>query len=541
VIARNTVVRLGVALAFATGACGGRPAYWDTSPTGATSHGLATGVALVDDAAHRVVMVSALAGQETMAQSFPIGHHVTSKVTSPDGSRLFVLSTGDWPRRTKNDQFPSLSVIEASTFDPPPSAKKYEMTSPLPNLAVDPLRQWAVAYTGASASASFVQNANEIVIFDLTAPSGTPPLSRTIRSKGGTPQRLTFTPPLNLPKGPGRLLIIETDIDITLLELGSSASEVTVPLTSGKNAQQVAPAGVVVSSFDPNVPAEPRIALRANNNRNVFTFLLGPSDSGSDFTPIINVIDVGGVPTDIAFVRTDMGALRVAALVPTTSSAVLVDADTSVTTQVPLPAPYSKLSLITNVVAGTAGTDVAMLWSSNDQNASGVAFWLLGNAVGQPYFSVESIPVMQPITSVQDVANYDQLKVLQTSDASGFYVLDLLKRTASPLRTNAQATIAIAPDGQRLWAFARGSADGALAKVDLVCPPDPTANCGVLNPTSLVTDAPIDAVYDVARRDGGRSLIAMHTQGAVGATVFDAINPDTATARRIPALLLEGP
>jgi hypothetical protein len=119
-------------------------------------------------------------------------------------------------------------------------------------------------------------------------------------------------------------------------------------------------------------------------------------------------------------------------------------------------------------------------------------------------------------------------------------VLDLLKRTASPLRTSAQATIAIAPDGQRLWAFARGSTDGALAKVDLACPPTAPANCGVLNPTSLVTDAPIDAVYDVAR-PGGRSLIAIHAQGAVGATVFDAINPDTATARRIPALLLEGP
>jgi hypothetical protein len=533
-------VLASLALTCAIGACGGRSPYWDTtSAGGATSFGLANGVALVDDADHRVVMLTALANQQLSTRALPIGHNVISQATttSSDGSFLFVLSAGDSPRRTANDEYPSLTVIDASTFAPK-SPTKYTMSVPLPNLAIDPLGHWAVAYSGPGAPASFVQNANELVIFDLTTP-GSKPILHTIRSQGGTPQRLTFTPALNLPKvpGQGRLLIVETDIDVTLLELANPSADVTLSLTSGTGAQQVTPAGVVVDGgYDPSNPANvapARIALRAQNDSNVFTFTLGPSDT-NDFTPIINVIDVGGTPTDIAFVRADNDVLRVAALVPSLSSAVLVDSDTGSTTQVALPAPYSKLSLVTSVVGGT-GTDVAMLWSGT---ASGVALWTLGNSVDQPYHSIEVLPIAQQIQTVDDVTKQAQLKVLETTDASNvgsFLVLDLLKRTASPLQTMGTATLSIAPDGLRMWAFAQGGTN--LAKLDFA----------TLNPVPLTTDEMIDAVYDVARPstgaggDGGRSLIAIHNQGTVGATVFDALDPDTATARIVPALLLEGP
>jgi hypothetical protein len=112
------------------------------------------------------------------------------------------------------------------------------------------------------------------------------------------------------------------------------------------------------------------------------------------------------------------------------------------------------------------------------------------------------------------------------ANGGGFFVLDLQKRTASPLNTTIAETVTIAPDGQRMWTFQ----DTNLASVDFK----------TLSPTPLVTDLPISAAFDVAR-DGGRSLVAMHTTGTVGATVFDALNPDTATSRRIPAILLEAP
>jgi len=66
-------------------------------------------------------------------------------------------------------------------------------------------------------------------------------------------------------------------------------------------------------------------------------------------------------------------------------------------------------------------------------------------------------------------------------------------------------------------------------------------NFASLNPVPLTTDLPIDAVFDIARADKGRALIAIHNDGAVGATVFDALNPVTATSRRVASAPAGGP
>jgi hypothetical protein len=527
-VSARVLVLASLVAAVAVG-CGDRPSYWDdpSTATASSSYGLARRVVLLDDGAHRAVAVTPQANQGLSTSAYPVGHHVTSAGASPDGARLFVLAAGDTPRRSAADELPSLTLLDDGGGDV--AVTRYPMAEPLASLAIDPMGQWAVAYAGEGTTTSFVQNPNAIVLFDLTQPPGdTNPRARTIRSFGGRPQRLTFTPTLLLPGGPRRLLLIETEQDVTLLDLDHlDRPEITVRLTSGSSAVQVAPAGLVVDDGDPKDATDARIALRTKNDTNVITMQLGPSTDGApnDFTPTINETDVGGVATDIAFVRTD-GGLRVAALVPSTSSAVLVEPTSSVTTTVALPSPYDHLSIVTNVVA-SAGTDVAMLWSSA---RSGVAFWTLGVTVGQPYRSVEVVGVEQSIAAVDDVPTPNaRLKVLELQQGSGFYVLDLLTRTASPLGTMSAASLAIAPDGLRMWAFARGSTD--LAAIDLA----------TLQPVPLVTDAPIAGTYDVARADGGRSLIAIHAVGSIGATVFDALQPDTATSRRYSALLLGGP
>jgi hypothetical protein len=515
---------------------------------GSNAFGLTNGVAVVDDADHRVAVLIGGAGQALSTTALPIGHNFTSAAASPDGSTLFVLSSGDWPRKSVTDDPPSLTVVSNKTFQP--SAVRYTMSQPLASLAIDPLGRYVVAYQGSGSTAVFTQNPNEVVIFDLNrAPSagsaGQPPnpVSRTIRSFGGTPQRLTFTPALNLPvnapsRTARRLLILETQIDVTFVDLDHAFDvptprpDITVRLTSGTSAHSVAPGGVVV---DGNVD-DGRIALRTQNDTNVYTIQLlaaqgasSASPNANDFNPAINLTDVGGNPSDIAFVRTDQG-LRVAALVPSRSEAVLVEPDTSATTHVSLSAQYTNLSLVTNVVNATSPTDVALLWSGASGVASGVALWALGVTVGQPYRSIEVLDIAEPIQAVDSVPGTNQrLKVLKTISGGDFFVLDLLQRTAAPLHTTSAASLSIAPDGLRMWAFAVGGTN--LASIDFA----------TLNPVPLTTNLPIAAAFDVANRDGGRSLISLHTQGTLGATVFDALHPDTATSRQTPAILLEGP
>jgi hypothetical protein len=458
---------------------------------------------------------------------------------------LFVLSAGDWPRQPNSDQLPSLTVITVDPASLAASEKQYTMEEPHSNLAVDPMGEYVIAYHGpnppqANAATRFAENPNEIVVFDLKATGSAKPVPYTLQSFGSTPQRLTFTEPMNLPVGsptatPRRLLLVETSSNVKILDLShffdnhGPKPEITVPLTTGTTAQQLAPAGLAVD-LDDGV-----IAVRTTSDSNVYTLTLlasGAATAANDFNPLINLVEVGGIPSDLAFVNTDSGK-RVAALVPSRSEAVLFDLTHNLTTPIALPSAYSNLSIVTNAVSspcsGSTKLDVALLWGGGG-NASGVALWTLGVSVCTPYRSVDVLSLADPIQNVDDVPK-NNLKILEATPGGGgaFFVLNLLKRTAAPLITTSTPTISIAPDGGRVWAFAQDNTD--LASVDLMS----------LSPIPVTTSLPISAVYDIAASGGGRALVAIHAQGTVGATVFDALHPDTTTARRVSSLLLEGP
>lgn len=526
------------AFATATAACGGRPDVWDRAPsTQAQVIGLAGSVAILDDQTQRAVMLVPKADQELDRVALPIGKKVLHAETSPDRERLFVLSAGDVPRRSEKDQKPSLTVLQDK--DGKLSAKRFDLSRPLSGISVDPLGKWAAVYAGAATSTAFVENPNELVLIDLEAePGPNNPVTTTLRSFGGKPQRVTFAPSLTLPEGPRRLLVVETEQDVSILDLDHARDpvprpEITVRLTSGGDARVIRPAGVVFHDGSPTRNDDARIGIRLANDTNVLTLELAATAKGeaiNDFTPKINLTDVGGAASDIAFVQTD-GGLRLAALVPTLQSAVLVETETSVTTQVKLPAAYQRLSLITDVVGsgGSAPTDVALLWNATSAT-SGVAFWSLGKTTGQPYRSVEVLNLAQggAVLGVRDVPKpRTELKVLETG-SKGIYVLDLAARTAAPLTTRGSATISISPDAERMWAFQQ--ADTKLSSIDLE----------KLHPVDLIIDRPIQSVWDVARTDGGRALIAVHAKGTFGATVFDARSPDTVSSRLYSGLLLEG-
>ena len=529
-----------VTVLMALAACGDRPDAVDAPISSVKTFGLENDVAVVDDAAHRVVLLAPSADQGLERSSLPVGKGVIRSEASPDGKRLFVLSTGDLTRKKGSDEKPSLTVIEGG------AARRYALEAPHSGLAIDPLGRWAAIFAapvsaGGAAQATFVENPNEIVLVDLTAPVEAAVTPRTLRSFGGLPQRVSFTSQLLLPGGPRRLLVVETDQDVALLDLDNVRArpqrpEVTVRLTSGASAVPSRPGGVVVDDGDPAKNDDARIGIRLENGPSVVTLTLVPNAADAktddpaqvpnDFRTIVNLTDVGGIPGDIVFVHTEVG-LRLAAIVPATRTAVLVDPETSITTNVDLPEPYGKISLITSVVGGAAGSDTALLYGTS--GARGVAFWSLGRATGQPYRSVEVVSLAASIGAILDVPPpRSELKVLSATGANAFYVLNLATRTASPLTTLGTPSLLVARDGLRLWAFERGRS--SLAQVAL----------SDLHPVPLPLDRPIDSVFDVARRDGGRSLVALDARGAVGATVLDAVAPDTAAARSYYGLLLEG-
>ncbi|HVZ36489.1 MAG TPA: hypothetical protein VG963_28865, partial [Polyangiaceae bacterium] len=237
------------------------------------------------------------------------------------------------------------------------------------------------------------------------------------------------------------------------------------------------------------------------------------------------LVDMGNPPSAIDFVTTDDG-LRLAALVPSSSQANLVDPATTRVEQLSLPAAFDQLSKV-NADSTTGGGDLALLWS---QRTTSVAVWSLNATSDQTFRSIDQLNLDTPVRAVLDVPGdtLGRRKLLQATDAR-FFVLDLEKRESFPMLSNGSLTLSIADDGLRAWAFAPNSA--RLAKIDL----------STLEPTALQLERPITNVFDIATPDdSGRVLVTLDERGARSATLLDALNPDSADTRFFPGLLLGG-
>lgn len=504
-------------MTLALAGCGQRDELWDQAAAGQplTVHGMRASAAIVDLPAERVIFASPRAVDDLAFSAVPLGHgYQTSRPTS-DGGRLVVLASGDVPRRSAEDEGPSLQVID-SMVDPP-AVTRYDLSDPLSGLEIDPRSEYAVIYPG-DGDTAFVQNPNELVLVRLDQPpSDSNPVPASLRSFGGRPQGFSFTPDLELPGGARRLLVVRTDRDVALVDLSAPEKpEITVKLTAGAVAPR--PAGIAVTDGEAGDATDARIAVRLEGDPNVILLdlLPTPSDKADTsphaFSPVPNIVDVGGAPSDVAFGRTD-GGLRLLALVPGKQALTLVEPATGVTTDIPLGGGFQRLSIVTDIVGPTAeGSDVALLWSTS---SPAIAFVALGSTVGKPYKSVEVRTLEQPVADVIDVpAPNAHLKVLTSADAQSFVVLNLLSRTTTPLLASAYDTKAfVSSDGERLWVHSETSR--ALALVGL----------SDLHPRNLLLNQQVSRAFDLPRQDGGRALLTLDVSGSMAFTLLDAQDP----------------
>lgn len=546
----RTRVRILVGAAALLAGCGDRAAFWSNPVAAAPpTFDLGDQVALVDASANRVVLLTVGDGQALATTSIPVGVDILNATTSPDGKTLFVVSGGHRAQLGDDQpaEAPSVTVISGATV------QRYDLTNitdPLAGLAIDPAGHWVVLYPGTGNGQPFVQNPNELVVVDISQPPGPQNVAvpRTLMSFGGHPQRFTFTPPLALPIGVHPLLVVESDQDLSLIRLDdpSQPPEITVPLTNRSDTQLLSPAGITVYPGDAATGAA--IGVRLANDTDVVALQFvanldaGGNPIGNGFLPTVNLTDVGGIASDVAFVHTD-GGLRLAALVPTASKATLIDPVTSLTQDVALPAPYQSLSVVTNSLGSASGcdggstgggapTDVALLWNGTSvQGQEGVAFWELGQAGCQPYRSIDTIGITDVVADVLDVPMPNRsLKVLATKSADAFYILNLANRTAAPLETtNSYLALSVSPLGDQVWTYVpNGTTVFATDFAHEL-------------PRSLLVERPVSGVYEVSRAPGADpAVIVLHDEGGVGATVYDAATLDDATRRLYGGLLLGG-
>ncbi len=508
--------------------CGGRPSSWDTdfAPADASSgvsaaYGLTGSVAIVDKPLSRVTLLRSPSALNVSAESFDLGRDLATAQTSFDRQTLFLLSRGVQPQRNPSDEPPKLMLIDGGTT--PKIKKTYALNGPLDQLALDPQNEWAVVYGGSGV----VVNENELVLVHLTSTDDTAVTAKTLRTFGKTPDRLTFTAPLTIPGvAPRRILIVERDTDIDLLDLSSTQNdEVTVPLPAADNGSAGESAQVVYGQDD---AVGAIVAVRVTGSSSVFLLQLGaPAQAGQSFSVVTNLADVGGFPSTIDFVHTSQG-LRLLALVGT--NAVLVDPETAITTTAAMPAAFNGIRRITSALNPTAAatdTDVALLYGSTSTQ---VAYFDLSVALQR---SIEASDIGVAVQNVIDVPGdtFHDRKILETP-SKDFYVLNLTTRQSAPMTTTTGLTLEVAPDGQRVWAYQPGTPGFA------------TVDFNTLHPVSLIAERNVNSVFDIQAASGARNAIALHFgdgyHGGLGATVIDVSAPSTATARFFSGFELGG-
>jgi hypothetical protein len=520
-----------VALALGAAGCGERAAAWQGSFTRGDTVGLTGSVAMIDRERNELMMLTAHGDQELGVRRLQIGKNVVTAQASLDKKHLFVLTSGEARRLNDSDERPQLFVVSGEGEGEPAIERVYQLSDPPKKLTLDDAGEWAIAHD----AGGVVTNPNELILVQLGA-ADAEPVPKTLRSIGGRPKRFTFTGELSLPNGERhRLLVVETEQDVAIIDLSHpERAEITVPLPKTSQNQLGRPAQVV---YHDDLPGDGEVAsylaVRFDNDSSVLTLRLSEPKTNAEnsFSLIPNLVDAGALPSTIDFVETDRG-LRLAALVPAQSAAVLFDPATSKSERVDFDRPYSGIARITNGVdVAPENGDVALLYSAS---APSIAFWRLGYASATPYASFDSYSVDTQVASVLDIPgdHYGYLKLLIGANSSEFFLLDLKTRQSYPMQALAGFGLRLSPDGQRMWAFSPSGLDFARLTF------------GDTHPTSFAVERPIADIFDIARQGGGHSALVLHDANGrvddVGVTLFDAENPDSAKTRFVSGLKLEG-
>ena len=260
--------------------------------------------------------------------------------------------------------------------------------------------------------------------------------------------------------------------------------------------------------------------MRLKNDSSVITLTLVP-ERGRDraFGRPSTSPTWAAIPADIAFVRTD-GGLRLAALVPARSAAVLIDPVTSLTTEVALPARYQSLSLVTDVAGGGAGARRRRAAVERGGAMDGVAFWELGQTAGRPYRSIETVGV-----DGGDRGGARRSAARRTCACCG--ARRPARSTCSICGTRTAAPLVTSTSSHRAHRCRRsGIRSGRSCRAG---PRSSPPTCARQHPRSLLIERRVRQVFEVERAGGGASVIILHDQGAFGATVYDADTLDDAT------------
>jgi hypothetical protein len=256
---------------------------------------ISTGLVYVSPDRARVVRVN-LTGATPTVERFRVGPAPIATVRRASTDEVLVLSQGE---RGSPGVAPVAATLTA--LAPSGAPRVYTVGSPFNSVSVTVDGRFAfVHYRPDGALRRLLFNPNEVAIVDLQAPpSETNPVRRTVRSFGGIPTDVIFSPPVAIRGEMRTIAVVVSSSYVTLIDLAHlDRGETSVRLTLPEDARDLNPQQVL---FDGELRA---IYLRAAASNDVYVLRLDDAGAapatGNDFRTSINQVGAGRGPSDLA-------------------------------------------------------------------------------------------------------------------------------------------------------------------------------------------------------------------------------------------------
>lgn len=432
---------------------------------------------------------------------------------------VLVLGRGERGRAGLEPEEATLTVVGGGAED---GARLYTIGSPFNALAQSADGRFAVAFFREGAGLErLLFNPNEVAIVDLDAePSATNPVLRTVRSFGGVPTDVTFSPLMDIAGESGRsLALVSSPAYVTLLDLDHpERSEITVRLTLEGDARLIRPSQFV---FDPDTA---NIYLRGDSADDIYVLSLVevPSDErvSNDFRPIVNQLGAGRQPSDMALYDVGAGP-RLLVVAPGSSEAVVIENTSNATTTLPLGFPASEVLRYRGVAPGDPEVRERALLIPADDRSAMVAFVDLELLEERGGRNIETMTLTQLIRGSLRLPDRNLVLLVHSQvGAEGVSLLDLEERTIAPIFAEVSLGNAqFDAEGTRLWVAAPGTR--RLGWLDL----------DNFHPGEVRLDAPVGQVFAFGPGDeGGPTVVVSHAAATGWLTVLDAQETQRETA-----------
>lgn len=520
--------RFGAAMMLVTAACHPRDEAWDLSLDALPPVTAGAAMFFVVPASARVVVTN-LAQPESAPRQVGVGTDPVLVQARNDGAaprgEALVLSRGARGDLGVAPEPGSLTAVNNTG-----AARRYALGSPFNALSQTDDGRYAMAYfRPQTASGRLLYNPNEVAVVDLDAPpSTTNPTPRTVRSFGGVPNSVVFSPGIEIGGVSRRFAVVLSDAYVTLLDLDHPARpEVTVRLTLPEDPRAIRPEQVL---FD---AAEATIYLRAAASNDVYVLKLNAvsaTDAAqNDYRPTINQLAAGRSPADLALVG-EAGMRRLLVVSPGSRDARVIDARANTVTTVPLDAAANRILLFTGASPGNPAARAQALLYAVDGVTQAVSFLELTDIDARRAQNVETLNLGRGVQSALPLLDRGVVMLgHQTSAGLGqLSLLDLARRTAAPIFAEVSLSGAqFDSDRRSLWIAPRGS--NRLGFIDLQ----------TFRPGEIRLDVSTERVVPLRGDAAGRNRVVAVHEGAGGwLSLIDANDPRRESVRSLRGYLL---